>query len=60
MLELIALKARVVGLVEDRQVDLAQIDEPDIELAVADGDVAKPLANRETDALHPDAADDDA
>jgi hypothetical protein len=59
MLVLILLQHRMARLVVDRQVDLGQIDQPRIELAVLDREGVKPLRDRGADAARAGAAEDD-
>jgi hypothetical protein len=43
---LIAPKARVGGLVHERQVDLGEVDELDVECCVCAGTLGEPLGDR--------------
>ncbi len=55
----VTAQARVLRLIEERQVHLGQVDQLDVEAAVRDGTPAEPLGHRQADPSGPGAADDD-
>ena len=59
MLLRVVLEARVVGLVQERQAQVDQVDDVDVEAAVRVGAPRHPLRHRQPDASGPGAGDDD-